>query len=72
MRATIATLAGLMALMSTSAHTVPLPSAKATTGELSSAPSIELLRQGYDWGWHRAHWGDCWGYWDWGRRIPNW
>jgi hypothetical protein len=62
MRATIATPAGLVALMGISAHTIPLPSAKATTGELSSAPSIELPRQGYDWGWQRAHWRDCWGY----------
>jgi hypothetical protein len=55
MRATIATLAGLVALMSVSAHATPLPSAKATTGELSSALSIELVRQGCGWGWHRAH-----------------
>jgi hypothetical protein len=72
MRATIATLGGLVAPMSIPPHVIPVPSAKATTGELSSAPSIELVSQGYDRGWHRAHWRDCWEYWQWGRRVPNW
>jgi hypothetical protein len=72
MRATIATLSGLAALMNISPHAIPLPSAKAATGELSSAPSIELVRQGYDRGCHRARWRDCWEYWRWGCRVPNW
>jgi hypothetical protein len=72
MRATIATLTGLVALTSVSAHATPLPSAKATTGELSSALSIELVRQGCGWGWHRAHWRDRWDYWHWGRCVRNW
>jgi hypothetical protein len=68
MHATIATLAGLVALTNISPHAIPLPSAKATTGELSSAPSIELVRQGYDRGGHSVQWE----YWHWGRHFPNW
>jgi hypothetical protein len=72
MRTTIATLAGLMTLAAVSAQAVPLPPAKAIPAERSAAPPIELARQGCGWGWHRTRWMDRWGYWHWGRCVPNW
>jgi hypothetical protein len=63
MRTMIALLAGLVALATVSAQAAPIPPAKANPAELSSAPSIELARQGCGWGWHRGHWRDRWGYW---------
>ena len=46
--------------------------AKATPVELGTSPPIELVRQGCGWGGHRVHWRDRWGYWHWGRCVPNW
>src|SRR6266436_1239718 len=31
--------------------------------EIAAMPSIELVRQGCGWGWHRGGWRDRWGYW---------
>jgi len=72
MRTMIATLAGLVALGAVSVQAAPLPPAKANPAEVGAAPSIELVRQGCGWGWHRGHWRDRWGYWHWGRCYPNW
>ena len=71
-RATIATLAGLVALTAISAQAAPLPPAKFTTAQLAPAPPIELVRQGCGWGWHRSHWRNRWGSWHWGHCVPNW
>jgi hypothetical protein len=72
MRITIATLASMMVLAAVSVQAAPLPLAKATLVELGTAPPIELVRQGSGWGGHRGHWRDRWGYWHWGRCVPNW
>jgi hypothetical protein len=72
MRTTIAALAGLLTLAAFSAEATPLPLANATLVELGTAPPIELVRQGCGWGGHRVHWRDNWGYWHWGRCVPNW
>ena len=71
MRTMIATLGGLVALMSVSAQGAPTAPAKPTATELSSPPPIGLVRQGCGWGWHRGHWRDRWGYWHWGHCYPN-
>jgi hypothetical protein len=63
MRATTATLAAFVVQMAVSALAALLPPAKSTTAELTPASSIELVRQGCGWGWHRSHWRDRWGYW---------
>jgi hypothetical protein len=72
MRIIVATLAGLVVVAAVSAQAVPLPPAKAIPAERSAAPQIELARQGCGWGWHRTRWVDLWGYWHWGRCVPNW
>jgi hypothetical protein len=72
MRATIPTLAGLLALTTISAQAAPLPPMKSTMSELGSAPPVELVREGCGPGWHRHHWRDRWGYWHWGHCVPNW
>jgi hypothetical protein len=72
MRATITTVAGLLALTTITAQATPLPLAKSTMAELGSAPPIELAREDCGPGWHRHHWRDRWGYWHWGHCVPNW
>jgi hypothetical protein len=72
MRTMIAALAGLLTLADVSAEATPLSPAKATLIKLGAAPPIELARQGCGWGGHRVHWRDRWGYWHWGRCVPNW
>jgi hypothetical protein len=67
---TIATLAGLVALASVSAQAAPLPPAKATRVELGTAPSNWCAKDAGGVG--TAHWRDRWGYWHWGRCVPNW
>jgi hypothetical protein len=71
-RIIVAAFTGLVALAVVSAEATPLPPAKASPAELRAAPSIELVRQGCGWSWHRGHWRDRWGYWHWGRCYPNW
>jgi hypothetical protein len=70
MRTIVATIAGLLALITISAQAAPLAPAKPAVTELGSPP-IELVRQGCGWGWHRHHWRDRWGYWHWGRCVPK-
>ena len=70
MRTMITTL-GLVALTTVSAQATPLPPTKTIPAELGAGPSTELVRQGCEWGWHRHHWRDHWGYWHWGRCVPN-
>jgi hypothetical protein len=72
MRTMVLTLAGLVALATVSVEAAPIAPARATPAELGYAPPIELVREGCGWGWHRGHWRDRWGYWHWGRCLPNW
>lgn len=53
-----------------SAQAAPL-SPKPTAIEFGAAPPIELVRDGCGRGWHRTHWRDQWGNWNWGHCIPN-
>lgn len=39
--------------------------------ENGAAPLIQLVRDGCGRGWHRTHWRDQWGNWQWGHCIPN-
>jgi len=39
--------------------------------ELGAAPSVELVRDDCGRGWHRTHWRDQWGNWQWGDCVPN-
>ena len=36
------------------------------------APSIEIVRDGCGYAYHRTRWQDEWGEWYWGRCVPNW
>jgi hypothetical protein len=72
MRVVVATFTGLVALAAISVQAAPLAPAKATGAELSASPSIELVRQGCGWDWHRGHWRDRWGNWRWGGCYRNW
>jgi hypothetical protein len=71
MRAVILAFVCGIALAATSAHAAPIPT-KAIPVEPSAAPPVELAAQGCGWGWHRGHWRDRWGYWHFGRCVPNW
>jgi hypothetical protein len=72
MRFIIATCAGLMVLSAVSVQAAPLAMAKAGVGDPGIAPPVELVRNGCGHGWHRHHWRGQWGYWHWGRCVPNW
>jgi hypothetical protein len=71
LRAIIGTVVGVLAFAAVSAHAGPVAT-KVMKVESQPAPSIELVRQGCGWGWHRVRWWDQWGYWHWGRCVPNW
>ena len=43
---------------------------KPTPIELRPAPPVELVRDGCGRGWHRTHWRDQWGNWQWGDCVP--
>jgi hypothetical protein len=70
MRAAGLTFLGLAALAA-AAQAAPI-AIPAKPSHIETAPPIELVRQGCGWGWHRVGWGDRWGYWHWGRCVPNW
>jgi hypothetical protein len=72
MRATITTLAGLVALTAITAQAAPLPPARSAMADLNATPPVELVREGCGPGWHRHHWRDRSGYWHWGHCAPNW
>ena len=73
MRPVVLTFLGLAALGAVSVQASPIAvPAKPIAVELGAAPSIELVRQGCGWGWHRGGWRDHRGYWHWGRCVPNW
>jgi hypothetical protein len=38
--------------------------------ELGTTPPIELVRDGCGRGYHRTHWRDQWGNWQWGDCVP--
>jgi hypothetical protein len=71
MRALILAIVGGVAFAAVSAQAVPLTPMPAAI-ELGAMPPIELVAQGCGWGWHRSHWRGRWGYWHWGRCVPNW
>ena len=73
MRVVVLAFVGMAALVATSALAAPIAApAKPIAVELSGAPSIELVRQGCGWGWHRGGWRSRWGRWHWGHCVPNW
>jgi hypothetical protein len=72
MRVTVATFAGLVALAAISAQAAPLPPANSALAKLSTAPPIELVRDGCGYGYYRTRWQDGWGRWYWGRCVPKW
>ena len=69
MRALILALGAGLALVA-SAQATPLATQPASI-ELGAAPPVELVRDGCGRGWHRTHWRDQWGNWQWGHCIPN-
>jgi hypothetical protein len=69
MRVIVATFTGLVALAAISVQAAPLAPTKITGAELGASPSIELVRQGCGWGWHRGRWRDRW---HWGGCYRNW
>ena len=66
MRAMIFAVAGGLALAA-SAHATP----KSAVVQLGAPPPFELVRDGCGRGWHRTHWRDQWGNWQWGDCVPN-
>ena len=52
------------------AQAAPL-SPKPASIKLGAAPPIELVRDGCGRGYHRTHWRDQWGNWQWGDCVPN-
>jgi hypothetical protein len=55
--------------LAASSQAAPL-SPKLTAIELGAASPIELVRDGCGRGWHRTHWRDQWGNWQWGDCVP--
>jgi hypothetical protein len=49
----------------------PLTNDPHSRAAVGAAPAIELVAQGCGWGRHRHHWRGRWGYWHWGRCVPN-
>jgi hypothetical protein len=70
MRAVILAVICGVGLAATSAQAAPVPN-KTAPVDVGAAPAVELVAQGCGWGWHRRHWRDPWGYWHWGRCVPN-
>lgn len=70
MRVTLALLTGLMLLMTAPGQAAPL-AAKANRTELGAAGPLVRVAEGCGPGFHRRHWRDRWGYWHWGRCVPN-
>jgi hypothetical protein len=68
MRALILAFVGGLAL-ATSAQAAPF-APKPASIELGTAPPIELVRDGCGRGYHRTHWRDQWGNWQWGDCVP--
>jgi hypothetical protein len=55
-----------------SAQAAPGVPPKVLPVELGVAPSLELVRDGCGYAYHRMLWQDGWGGWYWGRCVPNW
>ena len=68
MRALILALGAGLALVA-SAQATPL-APKPASIELGAAPLFEPVRDGCGRGWHRTHWRDQWGNWQWGDCVP--
>ena len=68
MRALIRAL-GTGLVLAASAQAAPL-SPKPAAIELGAAPPFEFVRDGCGHGWHRTHWRDQWGNWQWGDCVP--
>ena len=72
LRVIFATL-GFIAFATMSAQAAPgTISPKGSPVELGVAPSIDLVRDGCGYAYHRTLWQDEWGNWYWGRCVPNW
>jgi hypothetical protein len=63
---------GFVAFATMSAQAAPGIPLKGSPVELGVAPSIELVRDGCGYAYHRVLWQDVWGNWYWGRCVPNW
>ena len=50
---------------------VPLLDEPSRLAPVDVTPPIELVRVGCGHGWHRHHWRDQWGNWQWGDCVPN-
>jgi predicted membrane channel-forming protein YqfA (hemolysin III family) len=70
MRLMLATMLGLSILLTLPAAAAPL-AAKAAGIESAAASAVVPVAGGCGYGWHRRHWQDRWGYWHWGRCVPN-
>jgi hypothetical protein len=55
-----------------SAQAAPAIPPRASPVELGVAPSIEQVRDGCGYAYHRMFSQDGWGGWYWGRCVPNW
>ena len=71
MRVIFATL-GFVGFATISAQAAPGIPLKGSPVELGVVPSIELVRDGCGYAYHRTLWQDWWGDWYWGRCVPNW
>jgi len=69
MRALILALGASLALAAATQATPLAP--KPASIELGAAPLFEPVRDGCGRGWHRSHWRDQWGNWQWGDCVPN-
>jgi len=63
--------AALVTLAALSLQTAPPPH-KAVPASLGLAPVGELAIRGCGLGWHRGHWRDPSGQWQWGHCFPSW
>ena len=71
MRVNFATL-GFATFAAMSAQAAPGIPPKGPPVELDVSPSIELVRDGCGYAYHRMLWQDERGDWHWGHCVPNW
>jgi hypothetical protein len=62
---------GFVAFATLSAQATPAIPPKGSPVELGGASSIELVRDGCGYAYHRTLWQDGWD-WYWGRCVPDW
>ena len=49
----------------------PLPNDPPHLAPVGAVPSVELIAGGCGHGWHRTHWRDQWGNWQWVTAFPT-